>query len=210
MKPSIIIADDHPLILKGLQNFLVEKDYNIIGHATNGEDAYELIRKERPDIAILDIRMPKMTGLEVAKLCNSNRLILTKIILITFERNGVSYNLAKQLNVFGFLLKEFALIEIEHCLQSVIKGEPYFSPEFDSYLSKSDTAAVDLSVLSQSEELILKLISQNKRSKEIAESLHISRRTVDTHKRNIVRKLNIEPGYNSLLIWAKENQEYII
>ncbi|NND88318.1 MAG: response regulator transcription factor, partial [Flavobacteriaceae bacterium] len=91
---SIITADDHPLLLKGLNDFLLEKGYNIIGSGNNGLEAYELIEREHPDIAILDIQMPKMSGLDVAKKCKENHLA-TKIILITLHKERQLYDQAK-------------------------------------------------------------------------------------------------------------------
>ena len=207
MKPSIIIADDHPLVLKGLQDFLIEKKYNIIGSATNGKDAYNLILKQKPDIAILDIRMPFMTGVEIAKLCKNK--VKTKIILITFERNGILYHKAKELNIFGYLLKEFALVEIENCLNHVLKDEPYFSPVIENYFS-DQTNNLKIDVLTPAEKRVLKLISQNKSAKEIASVFNISDRTVEKHKENIIKKLNIGSHRNNLLIWAKENRDLFL
>jgi DNA-binding NarL/FixJ family response regulator len=207
MKPSIIIADDHPLLLKGLQDFLIEKNHTIIGSASNGKEAYKLIIKHEPDIAILDIRMPFMSGIEIAKLCKDK--VQTKIILITFERNSILYHQAKELNIFGYLLKEFALSEIENCLNSVFNDIPYFSPEIENYFSEKPKN-LNIEILTPAEKRVLKLIAQNKTAKEIGEQFTISRRTVEKHKSNIVKKLNIDSHPNSLLIWVKENQDYLL
>ena len=94
---TIITADDHPLLLKGLNDFLLEKKYKVIGSGNNGEEAYNLIVKESPDIAILDIQMPIMTGLDVAKKCKTNN-IKTKIIWITFHKEKVLFQKANELN----------------------------------------------------------------------------------------------------------------
>ncbi len=202
MKPSIIIADDHPLLLKGLQDFLIEKEHTIVGSATNGKDAYKLILKHEPDIAILDIRMPIMTGIEIAKECKNK--VKTKIILITFERNGVLYHQAKELNLFGYLLKEFALTEIENCLKSVCNDTPYFSPEIESYFSNKK-GSIKIDILTPAEKRILRLIGENKTAKEIGDVFGISNRTVEKHKSNIIKKLELGSHQNNLLIWAKEN-----
>ncbi len=208
MFPTILIADDHPLILKGLQDFLEEKDYTIIASATNGKDAYKEIIKAEPDIAILDIKMPQMSGLEIAKLCKGK--VATKIVLITFEKSAAYYHEAKQHNIFGYLLKESALIEIENCLESVSKGDPYFSAEIEENFSKKGTPILNLDALTRSEKRILRLIAENKTAKEIADICYISNRTVEKHKENIQKKLNIDSHYNNLLIWAKENKDIIL
>jgi len=204
MQPSLIIADDHPLVLKGLHDFLIENGNNVIGSASNGKDAYELIVRFNPEIAILDIRMPLMSGIEITEKCISNN-IKTKIVLITFEKSAQLYHQAKALNVFGYILKELALVEIENCIVSIQNNIPYFSPEIEEYMSnQKDT--IDFSSLTPTEKKVLKLIAQNKTAKEIGEILFTSSRTVEKHKSHIIKKLNIESHQNSLLIWAKENQ----
>ena len=208
MQPTILIADDHPLILKGLQDFLEEKNYTIIASATNGKEAYKQILKTNPDIAILDIKMPEMNGLEIAKLCKDK--VTTKIVLITFEKSAVFYHEAKRHNIFGYLLKESALVEIENCLESVTRGTPYFSAEIENQFSTNGDWVIGLKTLTQSERRILKLIADNKTAKEIAALCNISSRTVEKHKENIHKKLNISSHYNSLLIWANENKDVIL
>ena len=206
---SIIIADDHPLLLKGLSDFLIEKGYNFIGRADNGREAFNLINKLKPDIAILDIQMPYMSGIEIAKKCNSNN-IKTKIVLITFHKEKELYQQAKDLNIFGYILKEFALEEIENCIQTVSKGEPYFSPKIKELLAKNTVDDDALSMLTPSEKKILKLIAKDKTNKEIASLLFISYRTVEKHRSNIITKLKLEQKTNSLLIWAKDHQDQLL
>lgn len=201
---SIIIADDHPLLLKGLNDFLCEKKYNIIGSGKDGQEAYNLIVKLKPDIAILDIQMPYMTGLEVATACKKNE-ITTKIILITFHKEKVLFQKATELNIFGYILKEFAIEEIETCIKSVTEGVPYFSPRIKDLLGINPYQEKYLSNLTPSEKKILKFIAQDKTNKEIAALLFISYRTVEKHRSNIISKLKLERKTNSLLIWAKDN-----
>ena len=205
MHPTILIADDHPLVLKGLQDFLEEKGYTIIASAYDGKEAYKLILKHQPDIAIIDVRMPQLTGIEIAKLCKDK--IKTKIVLITFEKSSVFYHEAKQHNVYGYLLKESALVEIENCLASVVKNVPYFSKDIETQFSNNDNPLVQLSKLTPTEKRILKLIVQNKTAKEIAKVYNISNRTVEKHKENIIKKLPIGSHYNNLLVWARDNQD---
>lgn len=205
MQASIIIADDHPLILKGLKDFLLEKEYNVIASAENGRQAFTLIKAHKPDIAILDINMPFLTGLQIAERCQEENLE-TKIVLITFEKEEHLYYQAKEMNIYGYVLKEFALNEIENCIESVTHDLPYFSTELIESLEK-DLIKKEISLLSNTEKRILKLTSQNMTAKDIAEKLSISHRTVEKHKSNIIKKLGIDPQHNGLLIWAKENQE---
>jgi len=205
---SILIADDHPLFLKGLNDFLVEKQYNIIGKASNGKDAYEFITTNKPEIAILDIQMPLLSGIEIASLCLKNK-IKTKIILITFHKEASVYFQAQDLQVYGYLLKEFAIEEIESCIVSVLKNIPYFSKKLREQLHLNETENHYLNLLTTSERKILMHITHDKTNKEIAELLFISSRTVEKHRSNIINKLKLERKTNSLLIWAKENQDLI-
>lgn len=201
---SIIIADDHPLLLKGLYDFLIEKKYNVIDKAIDGIAAYNLIIKHKPDIAILDIEMPKLTGIEVAKKCKVNNLD-TKIILITLHREKDLFYQAQELNLYGYILKDFAIEEIETCLDSVSNNIPYFSPKIKSLLVKKNKDDSLLSNLTPSEIKILRLIAKDKTNKEIAEMLFISIRTVEKHRSNIIIKLSLNHKTNSLLIWAKDH-----
>ncbi len=205
INPSIIIADDHPLLLKGLTDFLVEKGYNLIGSGKDGREAYNLIIQEQPDIAILDIQMPFMSGVEIAQKCR-NQNITTKIVLITLHKEKELYQKAKEMNIFGYILKEFALEEIETCIQTVKNGKPFFSAKLKELIGVVFTEDSDLDKLTPSEKKILKLIAQDLTNKEIASKLFISYRTVEKHRSNIITKLELEPKTNSLLIWAKENQ----
>ena len=134
MNTSIVIADDHPLMLRGLFDFISSKGYNIIGKAEDGKAAYKLIVQLKPDIAILDIRMPFLTGIEIAAECKKNKLN-TKVILITFDNEEALYDKAKEYGVYGYILKEFAIEEIETCIEHVKRGEAYFSEEIASYLN---------------------------------------------------------------------------
>lgn len=208
MQASIIIADDHPLILKGLNDFLQEKHYNVLGSAINGREAIQLIKDQEPDIAILDIRMPFLTGMEIAKICLEQNLS-TKIILITFEKDEATYKEAKALNIYGYVLKEFALVELENCISNVLDGKRYFSPELIQHL-EIDEFPEELELLTPTEKEVLKLIAKNNTGVEIGEILFVSTRTVEKHKSHIIRKLNLSPKQNSLLIWAKENQDHFL
>ena len=205
MEASIIIADDHPLILKGLTEFLLEKQYNLIGSAVNGKEAFELIETKKPDIAILDIQMPFLTGLEIAKKCKDLGLS-TKIILITFEKDETIYNEAKAIGIYGYVLKEFALVEIENCIAGVSNGKSYFSPELIEFLEIIEPPD-EWELLTPTEKEIVKLIAKNNTGVEIGDILCVSTRTVEKHKSNIIKKLELPHKQNSLLIWVKENQD---
>ena len=207
MQPSILIADDHPLVLKGLQDFLIEKGLNVIASATDGKQAYDSIIKHKPDIAILDIRMPFMTGLDIAQACKTNN-ISTKIILITFEKDEALYQKAKSFNVSGYILKEFALVEIENCIKAVNEGGIYFSEQLKESLAKDEEPKL-LNSLTPTEKKVLALIAQNKTAKEIGDILFISNRTVEKHKSHIIKKVNLESKQSSIFLFAKEYERFL-
>lgn len=206
---TIITADDHPLLLKGLNDFLLEKNYNIIGSAADGREAYNLIVQDKPDIAILDIQMPFMSGIEIAQKCKTNNLD-TKIILITFHKEKALFEKAKKLNIFGYILKEFAIEEIESCLQTVSEGKHYMSPKINPLIKSNNSQNDVIEKLTPSEKKIIKLIAENLTNKEIAGLLFISPRTVEKHRSNIISKLKLDHKTNSLFLWATEHSEQLV
>ncbi len=207
MPTSIIIADDHPLILKGLKDFLIEKDFNVIASAKNGKEAFTLINAHQPDIAILDIQMPYLTGLQVAEKCKQAELT-TKIIIITFEKSEEIYNDAKSLGIYGYILKEFAIEEVEHCIANVLEERSYFSPELIEYLEIKQTPD-ELKMLTDTELKVLKFSAKNKTAKEIGAIIGCSNRTVEKHKSHIRSKLQLSSNSNSLAIYAKGQEEFL-
>lgn len=210
MHTSIVIADDHPLMLRGLTDFLTSKGYNILGSATDGKAAYNLIVKLKPKIAILDIRMPYKTGLEIAEEVQKNDLP-TKVVLITFDKEEELYDKALEHGVYGYILKDFAIEEIETCIAHVENNQPYFSEEIATYLNHSNPSKKpkELELLTKSELKIVKLIAENKTSFEIAAHLNISPRTVDKHRSNIVAKLHLDNKPTSLSVWANLNKPFL-
>ena len=205
INPSIFIADDHPILIKGLENLLIEKGYNIVGSASNGQASLNFILKHEPDIAILDIEMPLLSGIEIAKSTFQNNS-KTRIILITLHKEVEFYLQSKKLNIYGYLLKEFALEEIEKCIQSVSSNQPYFSTKIKEMLGYTQESKNILNVLTMTERRIARLISQHKTNKEIGHLLFISPRTVEKHRSNIINKLDIESKTGSLVTWIQKNK----
>ncbi len=208
-KPNILIADDHPLLLKGLEDFLKEKKHTIIAACSDGLSAYNTIVKEKPDIAILDIEMPNMTGIDIAKKCKRHQ-ISTKIILNTLHKEKKIFEEAIKYNIDGYLLKEFALTEIEECIAAVCEGKTYFSEKIYKRFSHATDEDTNIENLTPSEIKILKLIADEMTSAQIADFLSISTRTVEKHRANIIRKLHIDQKPNSLLIWSQKNKELLL
>lgn len=212
MSASIVIADDHPLMLRGLSDFIKSKGHTIVASAEDGKSAYNLIVKHKPEIAILDISMPMLSGLEVAKLCNTNNL-KTKIILITFDNGEDLYDKALEYNVYGYILKDFAIEKLENCIKSVSIGEPYFTEEMTSYLKgkkESSDFKEKISCLTKTECKVLHLIANHNTSLEVSELLNSAVRTIEKHRSNIVKKMQLEHTPNALTNWAMEHKSAIL
>ena len=206
---SLVIADDHPLLLQGLNDILKHYKFKEITTATNGTTALEGIIQKKPDMAILDIEMPYLSGLTVAEECKKLGLP-TKIIILSYHKEYEFVSKAKSLNLSGYLLKEDTTTEIYNCLEKVHNNSFYYSPSVREELNSSNTITNKLLNLSPSELKILKLIAEAKDSQSIGELLHISERTVEKHRSNIINKLKIPKQANSLSLWAVEHRQVIL
>ena len=202
-KISVVIADDHPMILKGLHDELQANNYTVLGQAANGMQALELILTHNPTIALLDIDMPLLTGFEVIKM-SKQKGVDTKFIILSFHKDNEYISQAKALQINGYLLKEDSFSEIEDCIQCVLNGDVCFSRSFaPSSLASVSEELKKIKHLTSSEKTILKLVAEQMSSSEIAEQLFISIRTVEKHRSNIIMKLEIEnTTTNALTNWA--------
>lgn len=208
-KTKIIIADDHPIFLKGLQEVIEEeKNLQIVYRANNGTDAIDESLSREVDIVILDIDMPGANGLQAAE-----QIIAAKpevaVILLTMHKAKDAFLKALEIGVMGYVLKENAVVDIINAISSVLKHQSYISPEMSSFLLRQKSRAHDgpkaqLELLTSSEKKIMQMIAHYKSTKEIADELFISEKTVSNHRMNIARKLNLS-GKNSLLRFAIEN-----
>lgn len=199
----ILIADDHPVVLFGTKTYLQQRGYNVISTCSNGLEAYNQIIAKQPDIALLDMSMPGLSGLEIVEKVQQAK-VPVKTILLTMHNELSLFNRAKEIGVKGYLLKDFAMEEMEKCLEEVKRGNTYFSRHLEQSLTINNNGDgnPELSQLTFAEKKILELVAQQKSTREIAAMLFISEKTVETHRSHIIKKLNIPPGKNALLIWA--------
>ena len=216
MNPSqitLLLADDHPLFRKGLHDTIRQSTkYTIIGEASDGQEAYRLIAEMKPTIAILDVEMPKLNGLDVAQKVNENNLPVSVIILTMYEEYAL-FNKAIDAGVKGYILKESAVNDILIGISKVAEGEYFFSPSLSGFLVKRNTAAnrindatSELEHLTPMEKQILDLIAKSFSSREIANRLSVTIRTIETHRYNIAQKLGLKGSY-ALLRYALANKE---
>ena len=206
----IFNADDHPLLRKGVTNLLVETaDMEWVGSAEHGKEALEKLRILRPDVAILDIEMPHMTGLEVAQTLLAEESP-TAFVLLTLFKDESFFRNAMQAGIMGYLLKESSEREILDCVRSVYSGRAYVNSSLTQFLINHQKAEDEiLSSLSSHELNILKLIARQKTTAEIADMLFISPKTVGNHRTNISKKLALGGKQNGLLTWAVEHRDLL-
>ena len=191
--------------------FVTVENIELVGECGDGITALKLINEVKPEIAILDVLMPGKNGLEVAQLVKENSL-LTRIIILTMHSEESYFNQAMDAGVKGYLLKEDASTDLISCINKVINSHYYVSSLLSDLLIQREKRIATLEEknpairsLTETELKILKLIAKNKTSKEIAEKLFISFRTVQNHRQHISDKLNLH-GPHKLLQFALENK----
>lgn len=208
----ILIADDHPVFRRGLKQVIEsEANLKVVAEADEGSAALELLRREKPEIAILDVHMPGVGGFELMREIKKSK-VGVQVIFLTMYNDESTFNAAMDLGAKGYVLKESAINDIIASIRSVAAGRPYISPALSGYLLDRSARAAQiareqpgLSDLTPTEKRILKLIAEYKTSKEISKELHIHYRTVDNHRTNICQKLGIH-GSHALLKFALENK----
>jgi len=212
---TIFIADDHQIFRQGLLKLLAsEAAIQIVGESGDGFEAFQKIKLLQPDIAILDISMPNMSGLEVVKQIKQDKLPVEFIILTMYDDEEY-FNEALDCGVKGYLLKDNAIADLLHCVRCVTEGKYYVSPLISDFLLNRKQKIIDfkcenpqLTKLTEMEKRILKLIAENKTSKEIAMELFISYRTVQNHRTHVCEKLDLK-GHHKLLQFALKNKAYL-
>jgi len=211
-KLRILIADDHPLFRQGLrQAIAADPACEVVQEAGDGRAALQFIRELKPDLCILDINMPLLDGLAVVRQMRQHRLP-GEVIFLTMYKEPDLLNAAVDLDVKGYVLKESATSDILQCIRSVAAGHRYVSPSLSDFLFARRAGAQalreekpGLDRLTPAERRILKLIADDRTSKEIADELGLSPRTVENHRTNICEKLDVH-GIHSLVKFAYENK----
>jgi two-component system, NarL family, response regulator DegU len=208
MQYRIIIADDHPIFRTGIREVVSNlAGCEFCGEAKNGLEAYQLIIRLLPDLAILDLEMPILTGLDVCQKVLSEKHN-TRFIILTMHKDRHFFDDAMQKGVLGYLLKDNAVEELVACIKAVAEGRKYVSPGIEKYLvqhTASEQFPAEIRVcfdtLTPTEKIIIKLVAQSSTSQEIADNLFVSQNTIENHRANITKKLKLE-GKNSLLKFA--------
>ena len=208
----LLIVDDHPVFRHGLRQIIeAHPPFKVVGEAAECESALKLVSECRPDIAVVDVDMPRGSGLDLARSLRKNRVAADVIILTMFKDEDI-FNAALDLGVKAYVLKENAVDEILTALEKVSSGETFFSQSLSDISRRREDLVQKLLVirprlenLTASERRILKLVAEEHSSKEIADLLKISVKTVDNHRLNICHKLNVH-GSHGLLKFAFDHR----
>jgi DNA-binding NarL/FixJ family response regulator len=212
----VVIVDDHPIFRQGLRQ-LIEKErfITVVAEADNGDSALELITVHRPDVAVLDVDMPRKDGFQVARRVQQLGLP-TQVVFLTLHKDEMHLNEALTLGVKGYVIKESAASDIAHCLRAVAAGKSYISAELSSYLLNRGRRASEmlekhpsLSDLTTTERQILRLLAGYKTNREISAELFVSVRTVENHRASICSKLQLR-GTHALMKFALKRKDDLV
>jgi DNA-binding NarL/FixJ family response regulator len=191
MPITIVLADDHAIIRDGLAPlFEAEQGMELLAQADDGRKAWGLIESLRPDVAILDISMPEMTGIEVTrKVVDAG--FYTQVILLTMHDDPSAALQAQEAGASGYVLKDNSFNELVQAVHAVVAGGTFVTPSVREKLRKLQSQGKTASLLSKREREVIKLIAQGQNSKEIGQIMGISHRTVDTYRRRLMDKLDL-------------------
>ncbi len=199
MSVNIVIVDNHPIIRDGLKSLLEsETDFKVVGFAGNGFEAVNLVRELSPEIVMMDISMPELNGIEATSRIKTE-FPETNVIILSILGDSESIFRALKAGANGYLLKESVGQEVISAIRSVLAGHRYLSQKvddtvIDAYLNekmeKNNESPLEL--LSQREREVLQLVAEGNGSKEIADKLFISPKTVETYRSRIMKKLNLK------------------
>ncbi|MEO9476550.1 MAG: response regulator transcription factor [Cyclobacteriaceae bacterium] len=192
-KIKIIVVDDHQLFREGMLSLLAKNDgLEIVGEAENADKFFQLMDTADPHVVLIDITMPGLNGLEVIKMSKS-KYPAAKFIVLTMHAEGQYVVRAVRNGAFGYLIKNADEQELLDAIETVASGKKYFNSEI-SQLMIGNMAIEEESdkKLSEREQEVLELVSEGKTTKEIAEQLFVSARTVETHRVNMMKKLNVQ------------------
>jgi DNA-binding NarL/FixJ family response regulator len=189
----VLIADDHGIVRSGLRLLLERQpDIEVIGEAADGAEAREIAVRERPDLAILDVKMPKLTGLQATREIKEQAPEVAVLILSMHDDERYLFEALKA-GASGYVLKTQADTDLMAAIRAVERGEPFLTPDAQQTLIKDvlERGGETKAELSPREEQIVKLVAEANTTRQIAEILHLSEKTVEHHRANAMRKLGM-------------------
>jgi DNA-binding NarL/FixJ family response regulator len=214
-KTRIVIVDDHPIFRRGLKEIIEsDRQFVVAGEAGDGETALQQIKSFRPDVAVVDLHLPKMGGLQLVRAARSLSHPPAVIVLTMHGEEG-AFNEAMDSGAQGYILKDNAIADVLVGLKAVAAGGVFISPSVAHFLSRRHQRASalkeekrGLATLTPTERRVLRLVAENKTNKEIGRELFISHRTVETHRSHICEKLELS-GNRALLKFAFDHKSEV-
>lgn len=198
MTTRVLLADDHEIVLDGIHAVLErEPEFEVVGKVTDGGEAVRLSREQVPDIVVMDLTMPDMSGTDATRLIVTEQPAV-KVLCLSMHADRGFVMAALDAGASGYVLKDAAKKELLHAIRTVMKGQVYLSPGIAGMVvdaARSRGAASDASdfvLLTEREREVLQLLAQGESTKQIAYRLHLSVKTVGTHRQHIMDKLNID------------------
>ncbi len=209
-KIKIILVDDHQMFRDGVRSVLSdEENIDIVGEVGAAEDLYELLILQKPDLIITDISLPGISGIEIAKYVSKNYPEV-KILILSMHSNEEFITKALNAGANGYLPKDTSMTELLEAINAIYKGDNYFNKNISdtilkSIINKSKNESSEQEALTKREKEVITLVVDGLTNKEIAEKLFISIRTVDSHKNNIMQKLNLKSSVELVKYAIKNN-----
>ena len=206
MKVTIVLADDHPLTRKGVAACIEEEceDFQLLGEASDGEQAWEMVQSLSPDIALLDIRMPKADGIEIARRIKDAKL-RTRVIVLTSFDSQQHVLAALGAGAKGFIVKSSVANELTQCISRVMNGGVYLDGSIDGAFRERENN-VAIQPLSPREREVLLNVSRGFAVREVAEKLFITERTVHAHLTSVYSKLEVRNKTEALIVCLKNGE----
>ena len=207
-KIRILLADDHKLMRSGLRVLLEQQaDLTVVGEASDGREAVALVASQRPDVLVMDIGMPSLNGIEAAGQITQSRPE-TAIVMLSMHSDESYVLRALKAGAKGYLLKDSAEADLIRAVHAVAEGKSFFSPAvskvlLDDYVRKLKRSGTDdpYDLLTPREREVFQLVAEGKSNKDVAQLLNLSVYTVETHRSNIMEKLNLH-GVPELILYA--------
>ena len=197
---TCVIADDHPAVLDSVSRVLASHGINVVAQARDGEDAVRAIEDHKPQVAVVDLRMPGMSGIAVARRVAQ----YTSLILYTGYSDRTLLVEALDAGVRGFVLKEAPLADVSRAIETVARGGVYVDPVLAGVLASGE-ATQQLTMLTQREREVLRLLADGLRNEEIGRRLHIAGETARAHIRNAMRKLDADTRTHAVAMALRQS-----
>lgn len=196
MPTTIVVADDHKIVREGLVKLLeTRSDFQVIGEASDGEEAVQMVLEKQPDVVLMDIWMPRLSGIDATRRIGKKGLP-AKILVLSMHESRSYVEEVLRAGAAGYIVKNSASTDLLHAIDAVRSGASYLSPAItqqvvDAIARPGDAAPSGVAMLTDREREVLQLIAEGLSSKEIANVLGVSLKTVDSHRSNLMEKLDI-------------------